>query len=75
MNVIVNEMEIALALLYGFPFRLENLIVNFDVMGNKDKIFTPANVRARLLQEEQRFSTRLVKSGKGDDLRCPLQGR
>eukprot|EP00171_Calliarthron_tuberculosum_P001057 IDg1057t1 len=58
MGVILEESEMAMALLNGLPERFDGLISALDALGNDDKIFTLEFVKSRCAQEEQRHSQR-----------------
>eukprot|EP00171_Calliarthron_tuberculosum_P000924 IDg924t1 len=58
MGVILEESEMAMALLNGLPERFDGLISALDALGNDDKIFTLEFVKSRCVQEEQRHSQR-----------------
>ena len=54
MSVIIDDKEMAMAVLNGLPSRFESLIVALDALGNEEKTFGLDYVKSRLLQEEQR---------------------
>eukprot|EP00171_Calliarthron_tuberculosum_P003752 IDg3752t1 len=56
MGVILEESEMAMALLNGLPERFDGLISALDALGNDDKIFTFDFIKSRCVQEEQRHS-------------------
>lgn len=56
MSVVVDDKEMAMAVLNGLPDRFHSLIVALDALGNEQKDFGLDYVKSRLLQEEQRAS-------------------
>ena len=61
MSVVIDDKEMAMAVLNGLPPRFDSLIVALDALGNEDKIFSLDFVKSRLLQEEQRADMREVE--------------
>ena len=62
MNVHIDDIEMALAVLNGLPERFGSLISALDALGNDDDTFSLDLVKSRLLQEEQRMDMRAKAS-------------
>ena len=58
MNVIIDDSEMAMAVLNGLPDDYDHLISALDALGNEDESFTLEFVKSRILQEEQRMNMR-----------------
>eukprot|EP00171_Calliarthron_tuberculosum_P002750 IDg2750t1 len=58
MTVVIDDKEMAMAVLNGLPRRFETIITALDAIGDDDASFTFEKVRSRLLQEEKRFAMR-----------------
>eukprot|EP00171_Calliarthron_tuberculosum_P000627 IDg627t1 len=58
MDVVIDDKEMAMAVLNGLPQRFETIITALDAIGDDDISFTFDKVRGRLLQEEKRFTMR-----------------
>ena len=58
MNVIIDDSEMAMALLNGLPDRFDGLIAALDALGDDYKLFTFDYVLSRSQQEEQRHVQR-----------------
>lgn len=53
MDMIVDEVDTATAVLTGLSFRFESLIVALDILRIKDKLFVQDFMKSRLPQEQQ----------------------
>lgn len=58
MNVLIEDDEVAMAVLNGLPAKYGNIITALDALGD-NSTFTLEFVKSRLLQEEQRNSMRV----------------
>lgn len=54
MSVVVDDKEMAMAVLNGLPDRFHSLIVALDALSNEQKDFSLEYAKSGLLQEEQR---------------------
>ncbi len=57
-GVTIDDKEMAMAVLNGFPPRFGTIITALDAIGDDDPSFTFDKVRSRLLQEEKRSALR-----------------
>lgn len=58
MGVLIDDKELAMAVLNGLPPRFGTLITALDAIGDEDETFTFDKVKSRLLQEERRATMR-----------------
>jgi hypothetical protein len=61
MGVTIDEEEVAMAVLNGFPPKYDHLIVALDTMGDDAKL-TLEFTKRRLMQEEQRSDERELRN-------------
>eukprot|EP00171_Calliarthron_tuberculosum_P021288 IDg21288t1 len=59
MNVIIDDKELAMAVLNGLLERYQRIITALDAIGDEDTSLTLDKVRSRLLQEEMRSQIRV----------------
>ena len=53
MEVVVDDKEMAMAMLNGLPPQYGTIITTLDAIGDDDASFTFEKVRSRLLQDEK----------------------
>lgn len=58
MDVVIDDKELAMAVLNGVPSRFETIITALDAIGDDEASLTFDKVPGRVLQEEERFSMR-----------------
>lgn len=58
MSVLIDDSELAMALLNGLPEQYDALISALDAVGNDDHTLSFDHVKARVMQEEQRMGMR-----------------
>ncbi len=58
MGVVIDDKEMAMAVLNGQPPRYGTIVTALDAIGNDDPSFTLDKVRSRLLQKEKRSTLR-----------------
>ena len=73
MGVIIDDKEMAMAVLNGLPSSFQTLITALDAIGDEDPTFTFDKVRSLLLQEERRAS--ILKPGSSSSDSAALLSR
>ena len=58
MTVMIDDTEMAMALLNGLPEQFESLISALDALGDEDEALSFEHVKSRVMQEEQRIGMR-----------------